>query len=168
MIILKFLFLKIAIFSLFLDLRGSEKCCFVFTLFFAGILYFDLIANQKSIAINRVGQYFRRILEKRLGSPKLINETLVKIHNKEINVPDFIFWERFLAKNQKKGKPGMTLLFISNFLLIIGLALTSYFFELKNLINNIEIVFLMILLGTFIVIDVMLNLYNAGFILKEK
>lgn len=163
MIILKFIFLKMALISITIDVSKMLNIKYAFTILSLTVIYLDLISCQKVEAIKRVGQYFRKKLEPVFESLREDGSAPDNNHGHS-NKFDFYFWETYLEKDKSFYKKSMFgTIFICNIFLALFLLILSFVFELYPEIC-FETITLMGALGICFYLEVIYNLKGAGII----
>jgi hypothetical protein len=166
LIILKFIFLKLALASMILNVTKMLNIDYAFTILSLTVVYLDLIACQKVMAIKRVGLYFRERIEPFLDNLQE-NDTKSDGNGSKCIEHDFYFWETYLVKDKLFYKKSMLWTMIScNILLASTLLVLSFIFELFPEIS-FEAVILMCALGICFILDVVYNLKGVGVINRE-
>lgn len=161
-IILKFIFLKLAIATLTLDTK-IENLKYYFTILSLTIVYLDLIACQKVVAIKRVGKYFRERLEPILES-MCENRKKHNMNSCKNNEFSFFFWETYLEMDKLFFKKSMLwTVVLSNIFLPLFLIFVSFVLELYPM-PCFETITLMGILCICFILDVIYNLKGAGII----
>jgi len=142
---LKYAFLAGVIILLAADLNSSIEIPFAFTIVAIAILYIDLMLNQRSIAVKRVGDYLRLHLEP-LMFPKKPHTIIT------------MTWEDFLYKYNNKKIGCISRMLIGNILLTFGCLAAAFIFDILPNVPTFHAIMLGLILAGVFVFDFWANI----------